>query len=83
MKASVELYTNKLSDAAAKSELKADWEKFDSELVELRKQNGFTDSCVSSVMAIWKGTERLENWSFPYTQGRHAWMHQLPGYLFA
>jgi len=32
MKASVELCINMLSDVAAKSELKANWEKFDSEL---------------------------------------------------
>jgi len=36
MKASVELRINKLSDAAAKSELKDDWERFESELRELR-----------------------------------------------
>jgi len=35
MKASVELCTNKLSDAGAKSELKANCEKFDSELGNL------------------------------------------------
>ena len=35
-KSSVELCINKLSDAAAKSELKANFEKFDSELWELR-----------------------------------------------
>ena len=40
MKASVELCINKLSDAAAKSELKVDWEKFDSELGELRTPDG-------------------------------------------
>jgi len=58
MKASVELCINKLSDAAAKSELKASGEKFESEL-ELRTVDGLADSCVSSGMAFWKGSERL------------------------
>ena len=44
MKASVELCINKLSDAAAKSELKANYEKFDCEFGELRTPDG----CVSS-----------------------------------
>jgi len=57
MKASVELCINKLSDAAAKSELKANCEKFDSEFEELRMPSG----CVSSGMAFWKGGERLAN----------------------
>jgi len=35
MKASVELCINRLSDAAAKSKLKANFEKFDSELGNL------------------------------------------------
>jgi len=55
MKASAELCINKLSDAAAKSELKANCEKFDSEFGELRTPDG----CDSSGMVIWKGTERL------------------------
>jgi len=59
MKASVELCINKLSDAAAKSELKANCEKFDSEFGELGTPDGLTDSCVSSGMAFWKSTERL------------------------
>ena len=59
MKASEELCINKLSDAAAKSELKANCEKFDSELGELRTPDGLTDSCVSSGMAFRKGIERL------------------------
>jgi len=59
MKASVELCINKLSDAAAKSELKANCEKLDSELGELRTLDGLADSCVSNSMAFWKGTERL------------------------
>jgi len=36
MKASVQLCINKLSDAAAKSEIKANYEKFDSALGELK-----------------------------------------------
>jgi len=61
MKASVELCTNNLFDAAVESELKAYCEKVDSELGELRTPNGLADSCVSSGMALWKGTERLVN----------------------
>jgi len=61
LKASLELCINKLADAAAKSELKVDWEKFDSEVGELRMPDGLTDSFVSSGMAFWKGTERLAN----------------------
>jgi len=61
MKASAESCINKLSDAAAKSELKANCEKFDSELGELRTPGGSADSCASSVMAFCKGTERLAN----------------------
>jgi len=40
MKASVELCINKLSDAAAKPELKANRENFDSEFGELRTPDG-------------------------------------------
>jgi len=61
MKASVEPCINKLSYAAAKSELKANCEKFDTELGELRTPDGLADSCVSSGMAFWKSTERLAN----------------------
>ena len=49
MKASVELCINKLSDAAAKSELKANSEKFDSELRELRTPDS---CCVSNGMTF-------------------------------
>jgi len=45
MKSSVELCINKHSDAAAKSELKVDWERFKSKLVELRTLDGLADSC--------------------------------------
>jgi len=61
VKASVELCINKLSDAAAKFELKANCEKFDSELEELGTLDGLADSRVSSCMAFWKGTEILAN----------------------
>jgi len=57
MKASVELCINKLSATPAKSELKANCEKFDSEFGELRTPSG----CVSSAMAFWKGAERSAN----------------------
>jgi len=49
MKASVELCINKLSDAAAKSKIKADWERFESELGELRTPDGLADSCACQV----------------------------------
>jgi len=56
----------------------------DSELGELRTPNGLADSCVTSVMAFWKGTERLANWSSSYTKReRQEWMHHPPGYIFA
>ena len=61
MKASVELCINKLSDAVAKSGLKANCEKFDSELGEPRTPDDLADSGVSSGMAFWKGTERMAN----------------------
>ena len=69
MKASVELCINKLSDAAAKSELKANCEKFDSELGEFGMLDGLADSCVSSGMGFWKGAESLANWSSPFPKG--------------
>jgi len=52
MKASLELCINKLSGAAAKSELIANCEKFDSEIAELRTPDGLADSCLSSVMGF-------------------------------
>jgi len=57
MKASAELLINKLSDAGAKSELKPNCAKFESEFEELRTPDG----CTSSGMAFWKGTERSAN----------------------
>jgi len=61
VKASVKLCINKLSDAAAKSGLEANCEKFDSELGELGILDDLADSCVSSGMAFWKGAEILPN----------------------
>jgi len=61
VKASVELCISKLSDAAAKSELETNCEKFDSELSKLGTLDGLADSCVSSGMAFWKDAERLAN----------------------
>ena len=43
-------------------------EMFDSELGELRTPDGLADTCVSSGMAFWKGTERLANWSSSCTE---------------
>jgi len=45
MKASAELCINKLSDAAAKSKLKVDWERFARKLEEFRTPDGLADSC--------------------------------------
>jgi len=53
VKACVELCINNLSDAAAKSELKANCEKFDSELGELGTLDGLADTCVSTGMSFW------------------------------
>jgi len=47
VKSSVELCINNLSDAAVKSELKANCEKFDSEFGERGTLDGLADSCVS------------------------------------
>ena len=68
IKASVELCFNKFSDAAAKSDLKANRKKFDSELGELGTPDDLADSCMSSAMAFWKDTEWLEIWLSPYTK---------------
>jgi len=54
VKASVELCANKLSDAATKSELKANCEKFDSELGDLGTLDDLADSCV---YGVWKGAD--------------------------
>jgi len=61
VKASVELCIHKISDAAAKSEFKANFQKFDGELGELGSLFGLADSCVSNGMAFWKGGGRLPN----------------------
>jgi len=60
MKASVELCINKLSDAAAKSELKANCEKLDSELGELRTLDGLADSCVCQI--AWRFGRAPKDW---------------------
>jgi len=63
VKASVELCINEDSDAAAKSELKANCEKRHREFGML---GGLAHSCVSSGMTFWKGAKRLANWSSPH-----------------
>jgi len=67
MKACVELCINKPSDAAAKSELKANCEKFDSELRELRLV-WLTRVCQVSQ----RHGRAPTNWQIdhPHTQGR-------------
>jgi len=59
MKASVELCINRLSDATAKSELKATCQKFDRELEHLRTPDGLAYLCVSSGMAFCKGHRKI------------------------
>ena len=83
MKASVEMCIDKLSDAAAKSELKANCQKFDNELAELGTLDVLADSCVSSGMMFWKSAKRLTNWPSPFTKRRQELMNQLPRHLFA
>ena len=83
VRASVELCINTLYDAAAKSELKANCEKFDSGLGELRTPDGLADSGVSSGMAFWKSAKRLANWQSQFTKWRQELMNQLPRHLFA
>ena len=65
MKASVELCTNKRSDAAAKSGVKANCAKFDSELRELGTQDGLTDSCVSSGNGVLEGCRKISKLIVP------------------
>jgi len=65
MKTFVELYINKLSDAAVKSELKANCEKFDSELGERGTLDGLGDSCVSSGTAFFEGCRKFSKLIFP------------------
>jgi len=88
VKASAEQCINKFSDAAAKSDLKANCEKFGSELRELGKLDGLADSCVSNGMAFSKGAERLaklivliqKNEEFNY---RGISLLSLPGRVYA
>ena len=78
MKASVELCINKPSDAAAKSELKANCEKYGSEFGELGTPGGLADSfCQVS----WRFGRAPKNWQIDHPdtqQGRQELMHQLP-----
>jgi len=82
MKASVELCINKVSDAAAKSELKANWERFESELGELRTPGSLTGSCTCQV--AWRfgmAPKRWQNYHPDTQKGRQEKMHQLLGHL--
>ena len=82
MKAYIELWINKLSGAAGKSELNANCEKLDSELGELRMPDGLP-ACVCQVS--WHFVRAPKDWQIdhPHTQnGRQEWMNQLPGHLF-
>jgi len=65
MKSSVELCINKLCDAAAKSEFKANCEKFDSELYLPGTLDNLTALCVSSGMAFWKSAESFRKFTVP------------------
>jgi len=65
MKSSVELCINMLYEAAAKSEFKANCEKFDSELRELGTLDGLADSCVSSGMEFWNGAGSFSKFTVP------------------
>jgi len=65
MKSSVELCINKLCDAAAKSEFKANCEKFDSELYLPGTLDNLTALCVSSGMAFWKSAESFSKFTVP------------------
>jgi len=65
MKSSVELCINKLYDAAAKSEFKANCEKFDSEWGKLGTLDDLAASCLSSGMAFWKSAESFSKFTVP------------------
>ena len=65
VQASVELRINKLYDAAAKSKLKANCEKFDSGLGERGKLDDLADSCVSSGMAFKEGCRKISKLIVP------------------
>ena len=90
LKASVELCINKLSDVAAKSEVKANCEKFDSELGELGTLAGLADSCVSSDMTFWKGCRNTSKLIIPTHKNgdRSEWTNYIsllsrPGRVYA
>ena len=65
MQASVELWINKLYDAAAKSKVEANCEKFDSGLGERGKLDDLADSCVSSGMAFKEGCRKISKLIVP------------------
>ena len=64
MKASIELRINKFSDAAAKSDLKANCKKFDSELGELSTPDDLADSCVKR-HGVLEGHRMIRNLIIP------------------
>jgi len=70
MKASVELCINKLSDAAAKSKPKANCEKFDSELGELRTPDGLAE-CVKW-HGVLEGHRKIGKLNIPIHKGRQG-----------
>ena len=82
MKASVELCINKLSDAAAKPELKANCDKFDSELRNLeRRMVWLTRVC----QVAWGFGSAQKDWQIdhPLTRkGRQEWINHLLGQGF-
>jgi len=65
MKASVALCINKVSDAAAKSELKTDLERFESVLGEIRTPGGLADSCACQV--AWRFGRAPKCWQTDHT----------------
>ena len=77
MKASVELCINKLSDVAAKSGLKANCEKSESELGELWTPGGLTDSRVSNGNGVLEGHRKIGKLIIPiYKMGdRSEWIN--------
>ena len=65
VKASVELCVNKLYDAAVKSELKSNCEKFDGEFGELGKLDDLVDSCVSTGIGVLEGCRKISKLIVP------------------
>jgi len=94
MKASVELCINKLSDPAAKSELQADWERFESELGQLRTPDDLADSyaCQVAMHGVLEGHRKVGKPIIPlHTMGDRSectnyWgisLLSLPGKVYA